>query len=83
MFLRGERMEDTRLPKRSARDVRRIGRGHGLRGGGLENEWMGCFLDDLKAYGINADHQWTTAVGTRGNGAKRRNKGRNVSRQNG
>ena len=64
----------------SARDVRRIGRGHGLRSGGLENEWMGCFLDDLKAYGINAD-QWTTAVGTRGNGARRRNKGRNVSRQ--
>ena len=29
--------------------------------GGQEKEWMGCFLDDLKAFGINAD-QWTTAV---------------------
>ena len=25
-----------------------------------ENEWMGCFLNDLRAFGINA-HQWTTA----------------------
>ena len=29
------------------RDVRRIGGGHGM--------WMGCFLDDLRACGINAD----------------------------
>ena len=29
--------------------------------GGQENEWMGCFLDDLRAFGINAD-QWTTAT---------------------
>ena len=29
--------------------------------GGQEKEWMGCFLDDLKAFGINAD-QWTTAA---------------------
>ena len=28
---------------------------------GQEKEWMGCFLDDLKAFGINAD-QWTTAA---------------------
>ena len=42
------------------RDVRRIGRGHGLRGG-KEEEWMGCFLDDLRAFGINAD-QWTSAA---------------------
>ena len=27
---------------------------------GQEKEWMGCFLDDLRAFGINAD-QWTTA----------------------
>ena len=26
-----------------------------------EKEWMGCFLDDLRAFGINAD-QWTTAA---------------------
>ena len=29
--------------------------------GGQEKEWMGCFLDDLRAFGINAD-QWMTAV---------------------
>ena len=29
--------------------------------GGQEKEWMGCFLDDLRAFGINAD-QWTTAT---------------------
>ena len=25
------------------------------------NRWMGCFLDDMRAFGINAD-QWTTAA---------------------
>ena len=29
--------------------------------GGQDKEWMGCFLDDLRAFGINAD-QWTTAA---------------------
>ena len=29
--------------------------------GGQEKEWMGYFLDDLSAFGINAG-QWTTAV---------------------
>ena len=29
--------------------------------GGQEKEWMGCFLDNLRAFGINAD-QWTTAA---------------------
>ena len=29
--------------------------------GGQKKEWMGCFLDDLRAFGINAD-QWTTAA---------------------
>ena len=29
--------------------------------GGQEKEWMGCFLDVLRAFGINAD-QWTTAA---------------------
>ena len=42
------------------RDVRRNGGGRGLCGG-QEKELMGCFLDDLKAFGINAD-QWTTAA---------------------
>ena len=29
--------------------------------GGQEKEWMGCLLDDLRAFCINAD-QWTTAA---------------------
>ena len=29
--------------------------------GAQEKEWMGCLLDDLRAFGINAD-QWTTAA---------------------
>ena len=29
--------------------------------GGQEKEGMGCFLDDLRAFGIDAD-QWTTAA---------------------
>ena len=51
-------MEDTRPPK-----CVMFG---GLVGGagcvgGQEKEWMGCFLDDLIAFGINGD-QWTTAA---------------------
>ena len=42
------------------RDVRRIGEGRGLRRG-QEKEWTGCFLDDLRVFGINTD-QWTTAA---------------------
>ena len=52
------RMEDTRLPKC-------VMFGEMVRGagcvGGKGKEWMGCFLDDLRAFGINAD-QWTTAA---------------------
>ena len=29
--------------------------------GGQEKEWMECLLDDLRAFGINAD-QWMTAA---------------------
>ena len=67
-------MEDTRLPKFMI-----FGEMVGGAGcvGGQEKEWMGCFLDDLRAFGINAD-QWT-----RGNDAERRNKGRNISWRNG
>ena len=52
------RMEDTRLPM-----CVMFGEMVGGEGcvGGQENEWMGCFLDDLRAFGINAD-QWTTAA---------------------
>ena len=41
-------------------DVRRTGGGRGLRRG-QEKEWMACYLDDLRAFGINVD-QWTTAA---------------------
>ena len=52
------RMEDTRLPKYVM-----FGEMVGGAGcvGGQEQEWMGCFLDDLRAFSINAD-QWTTAA---------------------
>ena len=47
--------------------------------GDQEKKWMGCFLDDLRAFGINAD-QWTTAARdmAREDGAERRNKRRNI-----
>ena len=69
------RMEDTRLPK-----CVMFGEMVGGAGcvGGQEKEWMGCFLDDLRAFGINTD-QWTTAAQDEGNGAERQNKGRNIS----
>ena len=73
------RMEDTRLPK-----CVMVGELVGGAGcvGGQEKEWTGCFLDDLRAFGINAD-QWTTAAqDERGNVAGRRNKGRSVSWRN-
>ena len=41
------------------RDVRRFGGGRGLCGGSGKRV-DGCFLDDLRAFGINAD-QWATA----------------------
>ena len=52
------RMEDTRLPK-----CVMFGELLGGAGcvGGQEKEWMACFLDDLRAFGINAD-QWATAA---------------------
>ena len=52
------RMEDSRLPK-----CVMFGEMVGDAGcvGGQEKDWMGCFLDDLRAFGINAD-QWTTAA---------------------
>ena len=41
-------------------DVREMVGGAGCVGG-QEKEWMGCFPDDLRACGINAD-QWTTSA---------------------
>ena len=52
------RMDDTRLPK--CLMFRELVGGSGCVGG-QEKEWMGCFLDDLRAFGINAD-QWTAAA---------------------
>ena len=52
------RIEHTRLPK-CVMFEEMVG-GAGCIGG-QEKEWMGCFLDDLKAFGINAD-QWMTAA---------------------
>ena len=51
-------MEDTRLPK-----CVMVGENVGGAGcvGGLEKEWMRCFLDDLRAFGINADQLMTAA----------------------
>ena len=46
------RMEDTRFPK-----CVMFGELVGGAGcvGGQEKEWMGCFLNDLRAFDINAD----------------------------
>ena len=52
------RMEDTRLPKCVMFGESVGGAGCGE---GQEKECMGCFLGDLRAFGINAD-QWTTAA---------------------
>ena len=51
-------MEDTKLPK-CVMFVELVGGAGSVRGQG--KEWMGCFLDDLRAFGINAD-QWATAA---------------------
>ena len=51
-------MEDTRRPKCVI--FGELGGGAGCVGG-QGKEWMGCFLHDLRVFGINAD-QWTTAA---------------------
>ena len=73
------RLEDTRLPK-----CVMFGELVGGVGcvGGQEKEWMMYFVDDLRAFGINAD-QWTTAAQDEGNGAEWRNKRQNISWRNG
>ena len=43
------------------RYIRRIGDGRGLFWGPKNKEWMGCFLDDHRDFGINA-YQRTTAA---------------------
>ena len=56
------RMEDTRLPKCVMFGELVGGTGCGE---GQEKEWMGYFLDDLRAFGINGD-QWTTGAQNEG-----------------
>ena len=52
------RMEDTRLPKRLM-----FGElvGGAVSAGGLEKEWMGCLLDDLRGFDVDPD-KWTIAA---------------------
>ena len=52
------RMEDTRLPK-----CVMFGElvGGAVPAGGQEKQWMGCLLDDLRAFGIETD-QWRIAA---------------------
>ena len=64
-------MEGTRLPK-CMMFGEMIGGADCV--GGQEKDWMGCFLVDLGAFGINAD-QWTT---TAQDEAEWRNKGGTV-----
>ena len=52
-------MEDTRLPK-CVMFGELVGSA-GCGGGRKKSGWSVCFLDDLRAFGINAD-QWTTAA---------------------
>ena len=42
---------------------------------------MGCFMDDLKAFGINAD-QWTTAAQDEGEWRRTAEQGGNISWRN-
>ena len=51
-------MEDTRLPK-CVMFGELVGGADCM--GGQEKECMGCFLDDIRAFGFNAD-QWITAA---------------------
>ena len=73
------RMEDTRLPK-CVMFVELV-EGAGCVGG-QEKEWMGCFLGDLRAFGINAD-QWTTAAQDEGEWCRTAEQGAENSWRNG
>ena len=65
------RMEDTILPKCVM--FRELVGGAGCVGG-QEKEWMRSFLEDLRAFGINAD-QWTTAAQDEGEWRRTAEKG--------
>ena len=51
------------------RDVRRIGE-RGADYVGARKNIIGCFLDDLRAFGINADQWRLLQPSARGNGSK-------------
>ena len=68
-------MEDTRLPKCVM--FGDSGGGRGLRGGSVKRI-DGMFPGRHRAFVISVD-QWKTAAQDEGNGARWRNKGRNVS----
>ena len=53
-------MEDTRLPNECVM-FGELAEGAGCVGD-QEKEWMGCFLDDLGAFSIISDDQWTAAA---------------------
>ena len=75
------RMEDTRLPKCVV-----FGEMVGGAGclGGQEKEWMGCFLDDpRRSQSFRHQRRPRLQPRTRGNGAERQNKRRNISWRNG
>ena len=71
------RMGDTRLPK-----CVMFGESVGSAGcvGGQEKVWMGCFQDDRSA---STPTSGQLQPRTTGNGAERRNEGRNISWRNG
>ena len=56
-------MEDARLP--NCVIFGELVGGTGCVGGGQEKKCVGCLLDDLRAFGINAD-QWTTSAQDKG-----------------
>ena len=69
------RMEDIRLTKCAVFGEVVGGVGYVV---GQEKERMGCFLDDLRALGINAD-QWTTAAQDEGEWRKTAEQGAECS----
>ena len=66
------RMGDPRLPK-SVVLIELVGVAGCV--GAQEKEWMGCFLDDLGAFGISTTTSGRLQPRTRGNAAERSNRG--------
>ena len=75
------RMDDTRLLLPKCVMFRELVGGADCVGS-QEKEWMGCFLDDLRAFGINAD-QWMTAAQDEGEWRRTVEQGAELSWRNG